>query len=96
MRQTSYALTQKSSGRARALVTVIAITPPDVFNQQYDTRAIWDTGASGTVITQKVVDALGLQPTGFAKINTASQKNIDSPTFLINVVLQSGQRRRWR
>jgi predicted aspartyl protease len=92
MRQTSHSLTIKATGRARALVTTISVIPPDVFDIKYDTRAIWDTGASGTVITQKVVDALGLQPTGFTKVNTASQRNVDSPTFLVDVILQNGVR----
>lgn len=34
--------------------------PPDLKNY----KAIWDTGATGSVITQKVVDDLGLKPIG--------------------------------
>lgn len=88
----SHALTIKATGLARALVTTISITQPETFDSQYDTRAIWDTGASGTVITQKVVDYLGLEPTGFTRVHTASQQNVDTPTFLVDVVLQNGVR----
>ncbi len=92
MSRQSHALTVKATGLARVLVTTITITQPDVFDAQFDTRAIWDTGASGTVITQKIVDALQLIPTGFTKVNTASQQNIDTPTYVVDVVLQNGVR----
>ena len=34
--------------------------------------AIWDTGATGSVITKKVVNDCGLKPIGVAKVHTAS------------------------
>lgn len=49
-------------------------------------HAIWDTGASGTVITQKVVDECGLIATGMAKVYTASgEENV--PTYLISLMM---------
>lgn len=92
MPQPAHAMTLKATGLARVLVTDITIMLPDAFETKYSTRGIWDTGATGTVITQKVVDALHLTPTGFTKVNTASQQNVDSPTFLVDVVLHSGVR----
>lgn len=47
---------------------------------------IWDTGATGTAITQNVVDRLGLIPTGMAKVSTASGESTTS-TYLINIML---------
>ena len=44
---------------------------PQKFNAQKFT-AIWDTGATGSVITKKVVDGCGLKPIGVAKVHTAS------------------------
>ena len=35
-------------------------------------KAIWDTGASGSAITKKVAQQLGLVPTGMAQVNTAN------------------------
>ena len=35
-------------------------------------NALWDTGASATVITQKVVDALGLKPISMTNVVTAA------------------------
>lgn len=37
-------------------------------------NAIWDTGATGTVITQKVVEECVLSPTGVVEVQTAAGK----------------------
>lgn len=47
---------------------------------------IWDTGASGTVITQNVVQQLQLQPTGQKRVNAANGA-YNANTYLVNVVL---------
>ena len=45
--------------------------------------ALWDTGATMSVITQKVIDACGLKPTG--SINVSNVENIvQTDTFLVN------------
>jgi predicted aspartyl protease len=51
--------------------------------------AIWDTGASGTVITQYVVDKCGLKPTGMTRNHTAAG-TVDAETFLVNAQLING------
>lgn len=48
--------------------------------------AVWDTGATGTVISQSLAQKLGLQPTGFAVINHA-QGTSRVPKYIINIVL---------
>lgn len=58
---------------------------PSIF--QYE--AIWDTGATGTVITSKVAKDLGLLPTG--KITSTHAGGSDEVnTYLINVYLPNG------
>lgn len=48
--------------------------------------ALWDTGATMSVITQKVIDACGLRPTG--SINVSNVENIvQTDTFLVNIWL---------
>ena len=47
-------------------------------------NAIWDTGASGTVITQKIVDALGLKPTGMVRTLHAQGESM-AEVFLISL-----------
>ena len=64
------AFTLKANGRVNQLKTqcgvsdaVLPTNPPTpVAVNQYE--AIWDTGATGTVITSKVAKELGLKPTG--------------------------------
>lgn len=51
--------------------------------------AIWDTGATSTVITQKVANELGLVPTGFATSHHAGGTS-RVPTYLVNVYLPNG------
>lgn len=48
--------------------------------------AIWDTGATGSVITKKVVDDLKLFSIGQVNVNTASGQD-KSNTYLINMYL---------
>jgi hypothetical protein len=49
-------------------------------------RAVWDTGASGTVITQRVADALGLLPTGMVVVHGVHGQK-ETETFLVNAYL---------
>lgn len=44
--------------------------------------AIWDTGATNTVITEKVVNECGLQPIGVAQVNTANGERISNVYFV--------------
>ena len=48
--------------------------------------AIWDTGASGTVITQRVVEACGLRPIGMMKTFTANGERL-SEVYLVRLAL---------
>ena len=45
-------------------------------------KAIWDTGATNTVLSSRAVRAVGLKPTGMAKVNDASGES-DAETYLI-------------
>jgi len=48
--------------------------------------AIWDTGATNSVITQAVIDACQLVPTGVARVNHAQGVSL-SETYLVNMGL---------
>jgi hypothetical protein len=51
--------------------------------------AIWDTGATASVISQKVVDACNLRPIGMTRAQTAAdEKNCE--VYLINLMLPNG------
>ena len=82
--------TLKFPGLSRIIVTPLAIALPTsgiIPNPKYQTRCIWDTGCSNTTITQAVVDALGLKPTGVATVNTASETNKTTVTYQIDLFL---------
>ncbi|MEO6230397.1 MAG: retropepsin-like aspartic protease [Ferruginibacter sp.] len=49
-------------------------------------KAIWDTGASGSAITKKVAQQLGLVATGMAQVNTANGIATQS-TYTIDIGL---------
>jgi len=49
-------------------------------------QAIWDTGATHTAITQKVVQDCNLQPTGMTTVHTAGGE-ANSPTYLVSIWL---------
>ena len=92
MSDISHCFTLKFTGIARVLHTPVSIAIPKleyIEQPKHQTRCIWDTGASGTVITQEVVDALGLMPTGKTIVNTASERGKLSNTYEIDLFLRS-------
>jgi len=49
--------------------------------------AIWDTGATNCVITQAVIDACGLVPTGQALVSGVHGEAETRDTYLVNIIL---------
>lgn len=79
--------------RADAIVTPIAICEaitfvegkklPQIFHSQ---KAIWDTGATNTLISQRVVEYLNLTP--YNKVLVSDNKGVaKSDTYLVHVIL---------
>lgn len=60
------------------------ISPGDYDYKRYN--AIWDTGATGSVITKKVVQELDLKPIGIVEVHTASDTKIAN-VYLVNIWL---------
>lgn len=87
--------TTEANGIANVLINKVLISPPRQSAPDVEVvpgpdcreyEAIWDTGASGTVITEKVVRECGLKTTGVADVHTAKGK-MKSDTFLVDVWL---------
>jgi hypothetical protein len=57
--------------------------------QWHEYRGIWDTGATNTVICEKIVKDLGISATGKGMANTAAGK-FPVDRFLVNVRLPNG------
>lgn len=74
------------------LSTPVLIYPPfdpkttKLFPPSKEYSAIWDTGATGCVISKKVVNDLNLKPIGATKIQTAERTTL-SNVYLINLWL---------
>jgi len=60
------------------------------FNGNKQFEMILDTGASGTVITQAMADALGIIPVAKAKANTASAKAVEFPVGYVDSMEAAG------
>ena len=90
------ALTVKHTGRSPRIITDLKVSaafdpasPPNPLPQEISTKALWDTGASGSVISQDIARALNLTPVGATNVQHAGGTSI-SPTHLVNFYLPHG------
>lgn len=88
-----HAFTTRYNGRARVLYNTVGVSLPvtsdETQTQQIETKnylAIWDTGATHSAITKRVVDDLGLKPTGVRETRHADGKSLNN-TYLVNILL---------
>jgi len=87
------ALTTKSTGRAAKLITPISVSQafdpakaPQPLPNRIETSALWDTGATGSVISAELAKSIGLVPVGRVNVNHAGGAS-PSPTYLVNFTL---------
>jgi hypothetical protein len=85
-----HALTIKSNGIADRLITDIHVfpgfdpkNPPKPLPSSIATKALWDTGATKSVISTDVAMRLGLTPVGTTNVNHAGGLGTSS-TYLVN------------
>ena len=66
----------------------VAQTPTLLGSRKFtgDCLALWDTGATCSVITQKIVDELNLKPTSYGRVSTANG-DYETPFFYVDVLL---------
>lgn len=83
-------------GRLREIVTnaqvFISRDITRLFNipmRSEDVQAIWDTGATNTVISKKLASKLGLVPTGKTTCNAVNQC-YEADTFIVDIGLPNG------
>lgn len=88
--------TQCSSDIMEAIITECKICPPvDFANGEMPTKiytsqnAMWDTGATNTLISPKIIKALGLKPFGKSGISSANGI-VETNTYLVHVGIPSG------
>jgi hypothetical protein len=95
----SFSFTARYTGRTNQLrvKTLISkpsppgkdlIIPPDIVQSAKEYNGIWDTGATNSVISQKVINECELKPTGMAMVQGATDVNPKPcETFLVNIFL---------
>lgn len=92
-----HALTLKFNGRATRLISNVGVSlpfdpdtvDPDHTFDQVQTRALWDTGASRSVVTPVVATQVGLVPVGKTKISHAVGES-EVNQYLANFYLPNG------
>ena len=78
-----YAFTIKHNGIARQLCTTVDV----IYKSKISTGVgLWDTGASGSCVSEKIVNDLQLIPTGRQKILTPAGEKIVN-TYMVDIVL---------
>jgi hypothetical protein len=87
--QFKYAFTTVNPQFNREIIISAGIAKPQKDNHNIEVKqynALWDTGATNSVVTSKVVEDLGLIPIGFTKVNHAGGTN-NVPVYLVNIAL---------
>lgn len=85
----THGFTIKHAGITNMLALDIEITPVNNPTKRFKTKGILDTGATNSVITKEIVDALQLAQTGITNVNTASASNVSVGTYTVDVFLKS-------
>jgi hypothetical protein len=84
--QPHFSFTSKYNGRASVLATEVSIHETNSNDNHTKIVAIWDTGATGSAITTKLVQSLGLVPTGMKEVHTANGICIQN-TYIVDITL---------
>lgn len=92
----SQSLTAAHNGRANVLLCPCSVSegfdanaPPNPVPPYHDFQALWDTGATNSVITQRVVDACGLKPFTMTLVHGVHGQGM-SEVYLANIRLPNG------
>jgi hypothetical protein len=92
-KQSFQAFTVKANGRVDRITTDIAVlpafdpkSPPTGSPARMATKALWDTGATKSVVSTDLVKALGLTPVGVTRVNHAGGVSMTS-TYVVNFEL---------
>lgn len=86
--------TAKHNGIVNVLITETFISQPfDPASQKEHPpvkkyHAIWDTGATNSVITRKVIDECGLKPIGMTRVHHCGGTS-DREIYLVNIILRN-------
>jgi len=82
-----YYFTYEYNGISRHLITPAKIESAKNKQGTFDIKALWDTGATCSLIRREVALQLNLQPISKTFISTPSDKNKPSNVYLISLYL---------
>lgn len=85
----AHSFTARYTGLARDIITDIHISKPTTDSKEVDgdkrvhkTSALWDTGATGSVITTAIAAQLGLKPTSMTRVFHAGGTTYENVYFV--------------
>ena len=81
-----HAFTTKYSQRVSVLFTDIGVSKPEYDGKPSKFRGVWDTGATNTVISKGVVDALGLKAVRTTRNQTANGER-EAGVYIVDLYL---------
>lgn len=61
---------------------------PQPPRKQYN--ALWDTGATNSMLTKQVAEDLGLEPEGYTNVYHVGGEEVNVPHYFVNLVLLTG------
>ncbi|MBT1698262.1 retropepsin-like domain-containing protein [Fulvivirgaceae bacterium PWU4] len=88
MQVTVHALTRANNGIARVIESPIDIYNT-LTNQKESTKAIWDTGATGSAITKSLVQKLALIPVTKTNVKGVHGVKTGVPVYAVKIVLNN-------
>lgn len=93
MGQLSVSLTKAFLGRVSAIITQCAVSepfnPPANPSKVVNCGALWDTGATNSVITKRLAGELNLKPLTQTKVRHAQGADFVN-VYLVNIALENG------
>lgn len=81
---TAYTHIDKAGTRRLLVECKVAILGNDI-DQEEKVRALWDTGATCTCISEALAARLGLQPDDIGKVNGANNQPFDVPVYTVQL-----------
>ena len=80
------AFTRHFGQRSNILFNKVSVSKPNDRSNINETNAIWDTGATGTVITKGFAKKLGLKPVGIRRVKGVHEEK-DVSVYLVDIYL---------
>ena len=82
-----HAITRKTNGIARKIISPVEVKNI-ITGKSIQTNGLWDTGATGSVITKSTASALGLVPSGIRKVRGVHGIR-DVREYFVNITLSN-------